>query len=126
MWIHSSIEEEVEDERSAFLSVSVEFFWWIASQFSSECGGCCRDSAASSTASSASSTSSSTSSTTATASAYQDSMNGESTSRGGYGYGGSGLCLCTGHGIGRENVRGGCDLFSLVCGVFGVCEFSFR
>src|SRR6266702_4727043 len=120
MWIHSLIEEEVEDERSAFFSVSVEFFWWIASQFSSECGGCCRKSAASST----------TSSTTATASAststYWDSVNGESTSRGGYGYGGSGLCLCTGHGIGHENVRGGCDLFSLVCGVFSVFEFSFR
>src|SRR6266571_4137560 len=118
MWVHSSVQEEVEEERFAFLSVAVELFGWIASQLSCECGwscwgstATCRDSSSSTTSTSASTT------TTATATAKWDSLDHKAGScwcRCG------GLCLGTCHGIGCEDLRGGCNVLSFICGVFCV------
>src|SRR6266702_1764851 len=109
MRVHSSVKEEIEEKGFAFFPVSVEFFWWVASQFSCECGGSCRDSA---------SAPSSSTSTSATASAKRDGVNGET---GSCGCCCGGLRLGTCHDVRREGLWGG--NISLVVSVEYVVPF---
>src|SRR6266702_1078928 len=123
MWVHSPVQEEVEEEGFALLSVAVEFFGWIASQFSCESGWPCWGSTAScGDSSSASSTSTSTSASatataTATATAEWDGLDRKSC---GCGCCCGGLGLCTGHGVGCKNLWGGCNVLPFVGGIFRV------
>src|SRR6266702_4068866 len=111
MGIHSSVEKEVKQEGPAFFSISVELFWWIASQLSCECRGSCRNS------SSASSSTTASASAAPTATAKGNSLDSEA---GSCGYCCGGLRLGACHDVGREDLWGGSCLLSLVCGVFGV------
>src|SRR6266702_1657867 len=110
----------------------MQFFWWVASYFPSECGWCRRYSTtASSSTSATSATSAATTSTTsasttaASACSQGNALDGESASTSGCGDGCGGLCLCAGHGVGCEELWGGCYLLPFVGGIFRICQFSF-
>src|SRR6266702_3614951 len=124
MWVHSSVQEEVEEKRFALFPVAVEFFGWIASQLSCESRWPCWGSTAScGDSSSASSTSATASATaTATATAKWDGLDCKSCGcrccRGGLG-------LCTSHGVGCKNLWGGCNVLPFVGGSVRVGKFSF-
>src|SRR6266702_2312368 len=113
VWVHSSVQEEVEDERFALLPVAVEFLWWVASQFSCECGWACRG-----TTASCGDSSTAASPATATATAQWDGLD--------CGAGGcwcrcGGLCLGACHNVGCARLWSRCNLLPFVGGIFRVC-----
>src|SRR6266702_2766257 len=117
VWVHSSVQEEVEEEGFAFLPVSVEFFWWVASQFSSEGGWSSGGSTCScGDSSTASATATATATTTAatTASTTASKRDGLDCKACGCGCCCGSLCLGTCHCVRCEDLWGGCSLFSLV------------
>src|SRR6266702_2900452 len=109
MRIHSSIEKEIEQEGLAFFSVSVKFFWWVASQLSCEGRWACWGSTASCGDSSSASSSTSTS--------QWDGLDRKAC--GGW-CGCGGLCLGASHGVWRENLWGGCNVLPFVGGTFRI------
>src|SRR6266702_4404933 len=125
MRVHSSVEEKVEKEGFAFLPVAVEFFWWVASQFSCECGGACRysppttSSPAPSTSPSAAAATSTSSASASAATAKGNGLDGEAGNCGRC-CGGLGLGAC--HDVRREGLWGGCCLLGRMWEVFGIAE----
>src|SRR6266702_8864584 len=105
--VHSSVQAEVKEEGFAFLPVAVEFLGWIASQLSCECRWPCWGSTASCGDSSSASTSSS-------------SWDGLDRKARGDRCGCGGLCLGASHGVGCEDLWGGCNVLPFVGGIFRV------
>src|SRR6266702_4411751 len=107
----------------------MELFWWVASQLSCESGWPCRGTTAScgdsSSASSTSTASSAAATTAATAAATATEWDGLDRKACDCGCRCGGLCLCAGHGVRCENLWGGCNVLSLVGGIFRVGQFSF-